>query len=63
MPIEFHPEAQAEFDDAFDWYANRSSDAALAFIVGVDRAVALIVDALNSFPTRSSTGTIETRLK
>ena len=45
MPIEFHSEAQAEFDDAFDWYANQSSDAALAFMVGVDRAIALIVDA------------------
>ncbi|MGO9126371.1 MAG: type II toxin-antitoxin system RelE/ParE family toxin [Terriglobales bacterium] len=40
---EFHPEAAAEYDAAFDWYRARSPDAALRFDFEVERAVAQIV--------------------
>jgi len=30
--VEFHDEASAEYDAAFDWYLERSSDAALKFV-------------------------------
>jgi plasmid stabilization system protein ParE len=43
--VEFHDEASAEYDAAFDWYLERSSDAALKFDAEVNRAVAQIVEA------------------
>lgn len=41
-PIEFTPEAKAEFDEAFDWYAERSTSAAIEFANEVDAAISLI---------------------
>jgi len=41
MPTDFavfHQEAAAEYDAAFDWYLERSPDAALKFDAEVDRA-------------------------
>jgi hypothetical protein len=40
---EFHEEARAEYDAAFDWYLERSSDAALKFDAEVDRALGQII--------------------
>jgi plasmid stabilization system protein ParE len=42
---EFHDEAAAEYDAAFDWYLARSPDAALKFDAEVDRALAQIMQA------------------
>jgi hypothetical protein len=42
---EFHQEATAEYDTAFDWYLERSPDAALKFDAEVDRALAQIIHA------------------
>ena len=43
--IEFHNQAGAEYDAAFDWYLERSNDAALDFDAEVDRALADIASA------------------
>jgi plasmid stabilization system protein ParE len=55
--VEFHLEASAEYDAAFDWYLERSPDAALEFDAEVDRALAQIVDA----PRRWAAGPFSTR--
>jgi toxin ParE1/3/4 len=54
---EFHHEATAEYDAAFDWYLERSPDAALRFDAEVDRALAQIIAA----PQRWAAGTHSTR--
>lgn len=54
---EFHEEAAAEYDAAFDWYLGRSLDAALKFDAEVERALAQIVQA----PRRWATGSHSTR--
>jgi toxin ParE1/3/4 len=54
---EFHQEATAEYDAAFDWYLQRSLDAALRFDAEVDRALAQIVAA----PRRWAAGSHSTR--
>jgi hypothetical protein len=46
--VEFHPEASAEYDAAFDWYLERSPDAALEFDAEVDRALAQIVEGAST---------------
>ena len=60
MPIkkvEFHNKASAEYDAAFDWYLERSPDAALDFDAEVDRALANIIAA----PQRWAAGPHSTR--
>ena len=60
MPIkavEFHDEASAEYDAAFDWYLKQSSDAASNFDAEVDRALADIA----SSPQRWAAGAHSTR--
>ncbi|MFY9683471.1 MAG: type II toxin-antitoxin system RelE/ParE family toxin [Candidatus Sulfotelmatobacter sp.] len=42
---EFHQEATAEYDAAFDWHLQRSPDAALKFDAEVDRALVQIIAA------------------
>ena len=42
---EVHDEAAAEYDAAFDWYLERSPDAAIKFDAEVERALAQIVQA------------------
>lgn len=41
--IEFHADAASEYDAAFDWYLERSADAAIAFSEEVERALDQIV--------------------
>jgi toxin ParE1/3/4 len=41
---EFHEAAVAEYDAAFDWYRERSPDAALRFDSEVDRALSRIIE-------------------
>jgi len=55
--IEFHEGASAEYDAAFDWYLERSPDAALRFDAEVDRALAEIIAA----PRRWAEGLHSTR--
>jgi hypothetical protein len=55
--VEFHEEATAEYDAAFDWYLEQSPDAALKFDAEVDRARAHILQA----PQRWTTGPFSTR--
>jgi plasmid stabilization system protein ParE len=38
-PIEFHAEARAEFDEAFNWYAEHSAGAAIGFVSEIDAAI------------------------
>jgi toxin ParE1/3/4 len=55
--VDFHEEAAAEFDAAFDWYVEHSPDAALKFDAEMDRALTHIVQA----PRRWATGAHSTR--
>ena len=54
---EFHEEAAAEYDAAFDWYCQRSPDADLKFDAEMDRAIARIIEA----PRRWAIGPHSTR--
>lgn len=40
--VAFHPEAQAEYDDALAWYMRRSVRAAARFEAEADRVIGLI---------------------
>ena len=55
--LELHEEAGAEYDAAFDWYLERSPDAALKFDSELNRAVAEIARA----PQRWASGPYQTR--
>jgi len=55
--VEFHDEASAEYDAAFDWYLECNSDAALKFDAEVNRALAQIAEA----PKRWANGAHLTR--
>jgi toxin ParE1/3/4 len=55
--VDFHEEADAEYSAAFDWYRERSPDAALKFDAEVDRALAQILEA----PRRWAVGPHSTR--
>jgi plasmid stabilization system protein ParE len=54
---EFHEAAVAEYDAAFDWYRERSPDAALRFDSEVDRALSRIIED----PQRWAIGAYSTR--
>jgi plasmid stabilization system protein ParE len=56
-PVEFHDDASAEYDTAFDWYLERSPDAAVDFDKEVSRALADIASA----PRRWAIGAFSTR--
>ena len=51
LPIELHPEAIAEARDAREWYAERSSVAADAFMEELD----LAIDRISNSPARWAT--------
>ncbi len=53
----FHEAATAEYDAAFDWYLERSPDAALEFDAEVDRALMQITQS----PQRWAKGPYSTR--
>ena len=54
---EFHEQASAEYDAAFDWYLERSPEAAVRFDAELDRALAQIIQA----PQRWAAGPHSTR--
>ncbi len=39
LPIDYLPGARRDFDEFFDWYAARSTRAALRFVAAVDAAL------------------------
>jgi plasmid stabilization system protein ParE len=55
--VELHEQASAEYDAAFDWYCERSPDAARKFDAEVDRALSEILQA----PQRWAAGPYQTR--
>jgi len=50
-PIEYLQGARADFDESFNWYAERSAGAAIGFASAVDDALELIVTDPNRFPS------------
>jgi plasmid stabilization system protein ParE len=54
--VSLHDEAGAEYDAAFDWYLQRSPDAALKFDAEVERATSEIAQAPQRW-VRGSHGT------
>ena len=55
--LEFHDDAGIEYDAAFEWYMERSPDAALRFDSEVDRALERIIES----PRRWASGPFSTR--
>lgn len=53
-PVEYLDGARFDFDESFDWYAERSVEAAIGFALEVDEAVAKIVAEPQRFPTTAS---------
>lgn len=48
--IEFHPGAQADYDESLDWYAARSALAARTFADAVDKSLRRIQRNPEQFP-------------
>jgi plasmid stabilization system protein ParE len=42
LPVDYLPGARRDFDESFDWYAERSKQAALRFVNAVDAALTVI---------------------
>ncbi|HKW15988.1 MAG TPA: type II toxin-antitoxin system RelE/ParE family toxin [Terriglobales bacterium] len=55
--LEFHEEAAAEYDAAFDWYRQQSPDAARKFDAEVEHALLQVVQG----PKRWTSGRFNTR--
>lgn len=53
-PIEFHPKARRDFDEAVDWYAGRSQKAALGFVAAIDDVLERIAADPERFPVAIS---------
>jgi plasmid stabilization system protein ParE len=52
--VEFHDDAVAEYDAGFDWYLERSPDAALKFDAEMDRALATNLRGSQALGVRGS---------
>jgi plasmid stabilization system protein ParE len=50
VKVEFHRLAEKEYDDASNWYAQRSAETALHFKNAVDESVRRIAQSPESFP-------------
>jgi len=55
--VDLHDEASAEYDAAFDWYLERSADAALNFDAEVEHAI----NEISKAPKRWAAGPYSTR--
>jgi plasmid stabilization system protein ParE len=42
LPVDYLPGARRDFDESFDWYAERSTQAAIRFVSAVDAALAAV---------------------
>ena len=49
-PVEFHEEASAELESAFDWYLVKNERIAFEFLEEVDRAIELIAQNPERWP-------------
>ena len=49
--VEYHSSARADFDESFDWYAQRSVGAAIGFVAAVDEAIDKIAADAGRFPS------------
>jgi len=50
LPVDVHPEAVAEARAATQWYRQRSTSAAIAFLVELDRAIEKIAENPETWP-------------
>lgn len=50
-PIEFLNGARQDFDESFDWYAERNAEAAVGFAAALDEVIARIRDDSSRFAT------------
>jgi toxin ParE1/3/4 len=50
VTLDFHPEAAAELENSVDWYAERSENAALRFIMAIEAALDKLVKDPERFP-------------
>ncbi len=51
LPVDFLPEARLDFDESFDWYAERSAEAAARFANALDSALSAIAADPERFAT------------
>ena len=42
LPVDYLPAARCNFEESFDWYAQRSTQAAVHFVNAVDAALSMI---------------------
>ncbi len=42
LPVDYLPGARRDFDESFDWYAERSTEAAVRFANAVDAALTAV---------------------
>ena len=49
-PVDFFPEARADYDESFDWYAEKSHAAAESFANAVDDALSRIKKSPMQYP-------------
>ena len=54
LAVEFHPEAVAEARAAFEWYRDRSPQAAAAFMAELETAIECISEAPDRWPVFGS---------
>jgi plasmid stabilization system protein ParE len=52
LPVDYLPGARADFDESFDWYAERSPNAAVHFLNAVESALTLIAADPQRFSAR-----------
>lgn len=50
LPVDFLPGARRDFDESFDWYAERSTLAAIRFANAVEAALAQAASNSSRFP-------------
>ena len=62
VSLSFNTDARAEFDEAFNWYAERSVGAAIGFVTEIDVAIELIMSDPRRF-VRTYAGCQLCRLK
>ena len=49
LPIELLPGARLDFDESFDWYAERGKETAIRFAAEIESALVKIVDSPERF--------------
>ena len=51
LPVDYLPGARRDFDESFDWYAERSAQAAVRFVIAVDAALSTMAADPQRFAT------------